>query len=172
MDILAHGLWTNVVYRVLPKTKSDQRLIKWGIVLGVLPDLVSFGPIFALRIFWAITGVRPYIFQPVEFEQYPLSQLTYILYNFTHSLVIWTIVTVVIWLILKKFPWMLLAWGLHIAIDIFSHTNIFFPTPFLFPLSDFKISVISWAHPMFMLINYGLLLVFYTLLLPRLRKSI
>ena len=65
----------------------------------------------------------------------------------------------------KKFTWWIfwpmLGWALHVLIDIPTHPD-FYNTPFLFPLSDFKNTHgVSWAHPVFMAINYGLLIAAY-----------
>ena len=58
----------------------------------------------------------------------------------------------------------MLAWGLHIVIDFFTHPD-FFQTPILFPLSDYKYyGGISWAHPVFMAVNYGALILVYVVI--------
>jgi hypothetical protein len=44
---------------------------------------------------------------------------------------------------------------------VFSHTDRFFPTPVFFPLSNFHISFVSWAEPVFMAVNYGALVTVY-----------
>lgn len=41
----------------------------------------------------------------------------------------------------------MLAWPLHILIDIPTHTAEFFPTPFLWPVSNFHVDGISWGNP-------------------------
>lgn len=97
----------------------------------------------------------------------------HIAYNLTHSLVIFLGIFLIIWLIRKKPYWLMAGWGFHILIDIFSHTEKFFATPFLFPISDFKISVVSWANPVFMTANYFFLLLAYIILyvVPKIRRK-
>ncbi|MEK7496990.1 MAG: hypothetical protein AAB657_03760 [Patescibacteria group bacterium] len=149
MDIFAHGLWSVVVYsKVPPKNRY------WAVFFGVAPDLFSFGIFFVYRL-WS--GILP-IAKP-ELSSIP----TYVntLYNISHSLVVWLIVVLLIYLWRKKIPWVLGAWALHIVIDIFSHAQDFFPTPFLWPISDFKVDGYSWGHPLFMAINYSALAIFY-----------
>jgi hypothetical protein len=60
---------------------------------------------------------------------------------------------------------------LHICIDIFSHSSAFFPTPFLFPVSNFYVNGHPWSHPTFMVINYGLLILLYLFVIPRLKQK-
>jgi hypothetical protein len=169
MDVLAHGLWTNIMYKVIPKTRNDRKTTYWGIAFGVLPDLASFTPVFIFAFYEAIFKGRQLFAGPPTNDN-PMFQYAVESYNFTHSFVIWLAVTVLVWLIVRKFPWILLGWVLHIVIDIFSHTEAFFATPFLFPISGFKISAVSWAHPIFMTINYGLLIILYVFFIPRITK--
>lgn len=169
MDVLAHGLWTNVMYKLIPATKSSKKITYWGVAFGILPDLMSFTPVFVYAIYAAIFLKQPFLAGPPG-ESSPFFQYATESYNYTHSIVIWAAVVGLIWIIIRRFPWVLLGWVLHIVIDIFSHTEEFFATPFLFPLSGFKISAVSWAHPVFMLINYGLLVVLYLFVIPKITK--
>jgi hypothetical protein len=170
MDVLAHGLWTNIMYKVIPQTRSNKKITLWGIVFGILPDFLSFGPVIAYTIFAWIFLSQPFLSEPPG-PDLPFYGFAEVMYNYTHSLVVWIAVSAIVWAILKKFPWIFLGWVLHILIDIFSHTDAYFATPFLFPLSDFKVSIISWAHPVFILINYGLLLILYFFVIPKLTKQ-
>jgi len=90
-----------------------------------------------------------------------IPHFVYILYNFTHSFLIFALIFGLVWLFHKKPYWLLAGWGLHIFIDIFSHTEKFFPTPFLFPISNFHINLTSWGNPLFMIINYSALIGVY-----------
>ncbi len=85
----------------------------------------------------------------------------YTLYNFTHSLLFFFLIFGLVWFFRKKPYWLLVGWGFHIFIDIFSHTEKFFPTPFLFPISNFHVSLTSWGNPLFMIINYSALIGVY-----------
>ncbi|MBX4204997.1 MAG: hypothetical protein KW788_02280, partial [Candidatus Doudnabacteria bacterium] len=135
MDILAHGLWTNIMYKSLPATRNDRKTVLWGILFGILPDLISFTPIFVVYFFGLILGRASVRFGPPDsttaLYSYALNS-----YNYTHSLVIWTAGLLLAWLILRRFPWVSLGWLLHILIDLFTHPD-YFRTPFLFPLSNF-----------------------------------
>lgn len=162
------------MYKVIPNTNPDKKTTRWGIFFGVFPDFFAFTPVFGYIFYQLIFhGQRFGLVRPEDNGgSIPLSDLTHILYQFSHSLVIWTVVFVVVWLIIRKIPWVLLGWALHICIDIFSHSSKFFPTPFLFPISNFNINGHSWAEPVFMLVNYGALLLLYLLLIPRLKNKL
>lgn len=155
MDILAHTLWTNAVFHTKYHTDRKNRYL--AAMFGVLPDLVGFTPAFFYMIFSG--GFRG----PQSFAS---SHWVFLYaqhaYNYSHSLVIFSIVFIMIALFRKGKPyWPLLGWALHILIDIPSHKG-FYETPFLFPLSGYKFSHgTSWGHPLFMVINYVCLLVVY-----------
>lgn len=154
MDILSHGLWTNLVFKELP---IEHRA--WAISFGILPDLISF----------SFLAVKDSIKKTMHYKEQPLNIFpSYIfkLYNYTHSLVLW----VGSFFILKIFGFdfaavLFCGWGFHILLDIFTHTSNFFPTPILWPFSSFHFSGINWANRWFMIFNYSVLaflyLVFY-----------
>jgi hypothetical protein len=88
-------------------------------------------------------------------------------YNCTHSLVVFTLVFVATWIASRRVFLPLLAWGLHVLIDIPTHTIDLFPTPFLWPLSDFKLDGIAWNRPGIFIPNVVLLIVVYGLWITR-----
>jgi hypothetical protein len=171
MDVLAHGLWSHIMYRVIPETRNDKKTRWWGILFGILPDFASFTPIFLVFFYQLFTGSARWSDNRPDFENLPLANLTGELYSYTHSFTVFFLVFGLVWLIKEKFPWALIGWALHISIDIFSHSREFYPTPFLFPLSDMTVNGIPWSHPVFMVINYGLLFIFYLAVLPRISRK-
>lgn len=150
MDIISHALWTNLLFKEVPLA---QRSVAIG--FGVIPDLISF----------SLITTKNFIRKTMHFKNPPLSVMpehVFKLYNLTHSLVIW----LAIFMLLKLFgfDWWALAfcgWGLHILLDIFTHTSNFFPTPILHPFSKFHFSGINWSNKWFMLFNYAVLLFLY-----------
>jgi len=157
MDVFAHGLWTYAIYY-----KKKYRLL--AAFIGVMPDLVAFGFFFIYNLF--LNGLA---FGKPALNSIP--EYVFVGYNFTHSLVIFLLVVFTIYYITRKIPWLLGGWLFHILIDIPTHTREFFPTPFLWPLSGFKISAISWGNPYFMIFNYSLLVVVYIYLLVYVRNK-
>lgn len=53
--------------------------------------------------------------------------------------------------------WPLAGWWLHIAIDIPTHANDYFPVPVLYPFSYRGFDGIAWTSPRFLAVNYALL---------------
>lgn len=163
MDIIAHGLWANAIYRGVTTGKNikPSKTKIWTVIFfGLIPDLLSFGPIF----FWSI---YEFLFRGMEIpfrgmhSQVSIPNYIFGTYNYTHSFIIFLAIFGIVWLIRKKPFWLMYGWGLHILIDIFSHAKEFFPTPFLFPISNFQVSGWSWHNPVFMAINYSLLVSVY-----------
>ncbi len=176
MDIFAHTAWTNVVFYKKYRLDKINRFV--AVLFGVLPDLLSFAPVFiygffARKGFMELVGSTAW---PVRFASES--------YNYTHSIVIFgaILLAVYIWRLLRKnalgnrmyqsaiyYP--LFGWLLHILIDIPTHKD-FYETPFLFPISPYKFGHgISWAHPTFMVINYSALALAYLIWLLVIRRS-
>lgn len=168
MDVFAHTLWTNAVFHL--KYARQRKMRYLAAFFGVVPDLIGFAPMFVYMVF------SGRIFS----EQFPFAETNWTFgfareaYNYTHSLVIFASVFAVVMIIgnlylyYKRKPlykfwffWPMLGWAFHILIDIPTHPD-FFNTPFLFPLSDYKVtSGVSWGHPVFMAVNYSLLILAY-----------
>jgi membrane-bound metal-dependent hydrolase YbcI (DUF457 family) len=85
----------------------------------------------------------------------------YTLYNVSHSFLTAFLVFGIVWFVYKKPMFELLAWPLHILVDIPTHSSEFFPTPFLWPLSDFTVNGISWGQPVIFIPNVVLLIGLY-----------
>ncbi|MAG47998.1 hypothetical protein CL617_05310 [archaeon] len=156
MDIFAHGFWSYAIFH------RRSYALK-AVLAGILPDIVSFGPHFLLSIFaGTFTRGKPGI--------ETISDSTFMLYNFTHSFIIFIFVALLIFIITKKVYLWLLAWPLHTFVDIFTHSTDFFPTPFLFPLSSYKFDGHAWGNKYFMIANYSVLIIVYLLIFYYSRK--
>ncbi|MBS3167176.1 hypothetical protein J4403_03130 [Candidatus Woesearchaeota archaeon] len=155
MDVLAHFLWINALFYKRKKA--------WlAGLFGILPDVVAFGPMLILYFF--IDGVK---FGKPDY----IPGFVQALYNLSHSLVIFLGVIFGIYFLTKKFYWYLTGWGLHILMDIPTHARDFFPTHFLYPLSDVTFNGYSWGQKDFMVVNWLLLAVVYLMLLIRVRRK-
>jgi membrane-bound metal-dependent hydrolase YbcI (DUF457 family) len=173
MDVLAHTLWTNAVFHL--KYKNQRRLRYLAAFFGVAPDLVGFAPIF-IYIFYHAIAVGHFTNPMTDafLSNHWTARFASEAYNYTHSLVIFVAtfgLVLIIGNIVKKiqsqenyrfwFFWPMLGWALHILIDIPSHKG-FYETPFLFPLSNARFDHgVPWAHPVYMAINYSLLILVY-----------
>lgn len=166
MDIFAHGLWANAIF--YKKYQTDWKNRWWAIAFGVLPDLVSFSPLFiyaflARSQFWDLVSKNAWV------ARYASES-----YNYTHSAILFTLIFVIVLLIRRgKVWWPMFGWALHIVIDIFTHKG-FYETPFLFPISGYRFDHgVQWGEHWFMALNYGLMIVVYLLffIIFRNRKS-
>lgn len=170
MDILSHSLWGAVgakaLNRALEKGGRAVRLKVWQTGFwGAFPDLLAFTPL-ALFIVWSAvfgeatlehfrSGAPDAYLTPL---QYALRTLTSVLYPLSHSLITWGVAFAIVWAVLRRPAWELLGWFSHIVIDIGTHPAEFYPTPFLWPVSELRLDGISWATPGFLVINYALIL--------------
>lgn len=150
MDIASHGLWGGIAFG-----RKNRKAFWSSFFFGVMPDLFSFGVFFFVRTFthgFALS--RPPL--PDSIPEY-----IYLFYNVTHSLIIFIFVFSLVWLLRGRPFAPMLAWGLHILMDIFTHGREFFPTPFLWPVSDYTFDGIPWGHPAIWYPNLALLIGFY-----------
>ena len=154
MDIFSHGLWGGIMFG-----RKNRRDFISVFIISLLPDIISFGPSFILM-FLGLSVQPDWSGGPPPLSAIPSH--VFALYNVTHSFLIFFLVFLFIWALRKKPFWPLGAWGLHILIDIPSHSFDFFPTPFLWPLSDFKINGLDWFRPVVFFPNLILLVIFYS----------
>ncbi|MEK7555655.1 MAG: hypothetical protein AAB516_02470 [Patescibacteria group bacterium] len=123
MDIISHGLWGGVAFG-----RKRKSLYWWAFGLGVMPDLLSFG-------IYTIADVLGLVSGPDWGQKLPnptaFPQFVHTLYHLTHSFIIFIFVFSLLWFLRRKLFLPLLAWGLHILIDIPTHSAAFFPDSFL-----------------------------------------
>ncbi|MFT5280696.1 MAG: hypothetical protein ACI9AR_000124 [Flavobacteriaceae bacterium] len=156
MDILAHGLYGGALSKALrnkiPKEKR-KRFFWWAFLFGILPDFIAFAPSFFIGIFNGHGG---------HHSGMGNLDLSAYIYNFSHSLIIFLCVLLLVRVISKKWWLPLFAWPLHIIMDIPLHSPDFFPTPFLFPLSTYTLPIgIPWGTPQIFFSLWGILIVYY-----------
>jgi hypothetical protein len=163
VDILSHGLWGAIVFGRKNK-KSFWKSFLWG----VMPDLLSFGIFTPLAFFGIVKSVNWHEGPPSP-DQIP--QFVHTLYNLTHSFVIFALVFGIVFYFTKKPMLEMLAWPLHISVDIFTHGVGFFPTPFLWPFLDYRFDGIPWSHPSIFFTNWALLAVCYGLFFVYRKKN-
>ena len=157
MDYASHGFWSYIFFNKI-------RRPMFAILFGLLPDTTS----------WFIYSVYRFIFQG-NFGKPVLSEIpswAYTLYNMSHSLVVSFGIIILTTIFLRRIPIYMLAWPLAIVMDLFTHTRDFLPTPFLWPVSDWKFPGISWGNKWFFAINYFLITVMMVIILKGRRKKI
>ena len=140
MDTLSHALWGKGLF--------GYRKYRWySFLFGALPDLFSFGIYFIYSIFFTSS---PIMGRPTRSE---IPEWVYSLYDISHSLVIASIFIFIAYKINKEFAFPMLAWPAHIILDFFTHSIEFFPTPILWPISDFRFDGIPWSNPIILVVN-------------------
>jgi len=159
MDYFSHGIWSYIFFHRIKKPI-------YAVLFGLLPDTVSWVPFVIYQI--VTEGFR---FGPPDPLLIP--DWVWFLYGLGHSLIVFGIVAILLFLILKKIPIYIWAWPIQIGIDIFTHTREYLSTPFLWPLSDYAFPGISWAQPGFMIPNATLMLalLFYIYFQQRSQKK-
>lgn len=154
MDIVSHGLWGSILFG-----RRNRKSFWAAFSFGILPDLLVFGVPFAMRILGSLSGDGGGAWGPPERTSIP--SYVYQGYNVTHSLVVFAAAFAIVWIARKKPFIPMLAWPAHILLDMPLHTAEFFPTPFLWPISDFHVSGVSWGDPWIFFPNVALLAALY-----------
>jgi hypothetical protein len=164
MDVVAHGLWGGA-----PFLPQGRRKFLAGVMIGMAPDLLSFGVFHATHPSWIAMRLTGEVSGPPALAILP--PYVFYAYNVTHSLVVWATAFCLLWLVTKKPLWLLAAWLLHILCDIPTHTESYFPTPFLWPFSTPFVDGIAWSTPWFMAANYASMFIVYFGMFLYLRKN-
>lgn len=165
MDIFSHGLYGGIAFG-----KRSKRDYITAFLFGVGPDLLAFGPFFLFMLLglvaWPAWGLEPPSSRMIP-------EYVYFLYSITHSLVIYGLFFALLWWLRKKnFAKLTLGWPLHILVDIPTHSNAFFPTPFLWPLSSFSVNGIPWSHVEIFIPNVIVIVLLYSYWYKKRKRSI
>lgn len=163
MDIFAHGMWAGAA-----AAAANQRLRKrpvrlyWAALWGMFPDLAAFTPAFLLGLWAAATGQAPitnrfFFLRHGMIDALPGFLRPEALYHFSHSLVFFGLAFGAVWRLRRSPALAMLAWPLHILMDIPTHRAGRYGTPFLWPLTDYRFDGISWGQRWFMILNWSLI---------------
>lgn len=171
MDFFSHGLWAGAACKAINK-KAKKPLNVWlAVFWGALPDFFAFAISF-VWLFWNLIfgGMsfsdipRPEEVEPAPSDTLPIFRLTSLLYNISHSIFVFFIVFGIVFFIFRRPVWELGGWIFHIILDIPTHSYQFYPTPFLWPVSEWKFDGFSWGTPWFLIFNYLAIILIYFLL--------
>jgi hypothetical protein len=163
MDIVSHGLWGGIA---LGRKRLSDFILAFA--FSVLPDVFGEGIMFLL-ILLGFDNMPSLEHGHPDIADFPMYAQNF--YNATHSLIVFGAIFAVIWIIRRKPYWLLLAWALHIVIDIPTHSFRLFPTPFLWPISDFKVDGIPWDNSIILIPNIILLVTLYSFWLYKSRAK-
>lgn len=163
MDLLAHALWTGAGVAALQRRwPVSGTAAAAGVAMSVVPDLAHSLPVLAwvaagdgtwaqgLAYAWATPSTEPVLPQWVRLWSHHL-------HCTTHSVLVAAAVTVICWP-WRRVMWLpLVGWWLHIVIDVFSHSNEFYPVPLFYPITQRGFGMVAWNTPWFAAWNYGAL---------------
>jgi membrane-bound metal-dependent hydrolase YbcI (DUF457 family) len=115
MDILSHGLWGGIAFG-----RKSRRSFWLAFAIGLAPDLLSFG------ILW--TAVILGLADPPDFShgtppESTIPPYVHHLYDVTHSFLVFLFVFLLIWFATKRPRWEVAAWGLHVLVDVPTHSH-------------------------------------------------
>ena len=153
MDIVSHGLWGGIAFG-----RNRRRNFFAATAFSVLPDVGGEGMMFLLVVL-GLPGMPGLAHGHPDISEFPRYAQGF--YQATHSLVLFSLVFALVWALRKEHYLPLAGWGLHILIDIPTHSLALFPTPFLWPLSSFRVDGVSWRSTWIMIPNFALLLLVY-----------
>ncbi len=168
MDTFAHGLWAGAAGIAAKRKLGRPIRLRWVLLWGVFPDLFAFSIPFLLvtwhRLFGDASEPR-HLFSSAMREALPPFLHPDVLYRWSHSLVIFCLVYGIVWYVSKGPALSILAWPLHVLMDIPSHRAGRYGTPFLWPISSYKFDGVSWGQRWFMVLNYSAITAAFVLLL-------
>lgn len=131
MDTFSHALWGFGLF-------GFRRYPKFAALMGAMPDLISFGALFFMRV---LNGTYSWGKPALA----TLPGWIYPAYTVGHSFVVaFTVIGLVAWW-RKDIAFAMLGWPFHILLDFPFHSLEYFATPILWPLSDFKVDGIPWS---------------------------
>ena len=153
MDIVSHGLWGAVAFG-----RRNRSSFWLAFFIGLAPDLLSFGVLWTA----VVLGLaeRPDFSHGTPPES-SIPQYVHHLYNVTHSFIVFLVAFLLIRFLLRRPLWELGAWGLHVLVDVPTHSYAFFPTPILWPLFNWKVDGWQWTTPTILIPNFVLLAMVY-----------
>ncbi len=134
MDTFSHALWGKGLF--------GYRGHRWmALFFGAMPDLFSFGILITIRI---LSGEFQ-LGSPPPSETIPW--WVYINYDISHSFVSALLCIGIVYRYRKDLAFAMLGWPFHILLDFPFHSNAFFPTKLLWPITDFSFDGVPWSRP-------------------------
>src|SRR3989338_2405315 len=139
MDAITHLLWTSIIFYGFPNRKTM-------LLFSILPDLLSWGFYAGYVLKRKLPIGKPNLRD--------IPRWAHTLYNVTHSIFTFIALSLIVWFITKRPPFIMLPWLLHLMLDIPTHSREYLATPFLWPLSSWVFPGVGWESFKVMVINY------------------
>lgn len=125
MDILAHALWSAGTALPLRRRLRCPLSLNWAIFWGVFPDVFSFAIPGLVRIWWYLSGTTSSLLPDPHGPQH--FRCVWTLYYASHRLLVFGLAFGIAWLLAKRPILEMVAWSLHILIDIPTQSRDFRP---------------------------------------------
>ena len=158
MDYASHGIWSYIFFHKIKKPF-------YAVLFGLLPDSTS----------WLIYAIYRLIISDNGLGKPALNEIpnwVFILYNISHSIFTAILAITLISILVKKLSVYALAWPIAIIMDVFTHRRDFLPTPFLWPISEWKFDGFSWGNKTFLIVNYIAMSICLIIIYMRKRKRL
>ena len=163
MDIAAHALWVGAGLMALRQRgpAPGRTTVAATLSLAVLPDLVHLLPVLLwsagsgsaaalAQYVWARPGGEPDLPAWVAMAAHHL-------HCTLHSGVVALLVLALLWRQRRRVALPMLAWASHIVIDALTHSQDFYPSPIVYPISYWGLDGVAWNSPVFQAVNYAAL---------------
>lgn len=175
MDIAAHALWAGAGALLLARSRTLPVATGFALVgLAVLPDLMHTLPVAAWALFNGLPSEFMMYVKALPHRVKPLPESVELwshhLHCVFHSGVIAMAVTLIAWRWSRVFWLPLAGWWSHILIDVFTHSDDFFASPVLYPLTYRGFDGVAWNTPWFVVANYAVLALVWVGLLATRRE--
>ena len=133
MDTFSHALWGKGLF-------GYRGYGKLAIFFGAMPDLVSFGLLFAIQI---LDGT----YVPGAPKLNSIPDWLFFNYDVSHSYVTAFFFLFIAYKFNKRIAFAMLGWPFHILLDFPFHSKEYFPTKIFYPFTDFSFDGIPWTSP-------------------------
>ena len=193
MDIFSHGFWAVASAKAANKLNKNKKRKPFNLWLaglwGVFPDIFAFTLPFGWLFLNLISGDsigfpgRPSTLEPtedpkllfgdgnLETETIFLFRITALLYSISHSAIVFVGIFLLVWLIKRRIVWEVGGWLFHVILDIPTHSCVFYPTPFLWPISNYTFCGFRWGNPWFLIPEYIAIIFVYVFFLRKKRSA-
>mgnify|MGYP003394091416 FL=1 len=167
MDIASHALWVVAGAFVARRALTiAPRTIVAAAMAAVLPDLIHLLPVVSWVLLGSGTIADLYAYAvatPGEEPAMPaiVAAIAHHLHCTLHSAVVAAPITLFALLVRRAWWLPLLAWWSHILIDVLTHSDDYYASPFLYPITYWGFDGLAWNRPAFLAINYALLVIVY-----------
>ena len=163
MDVISHSLWAGAAAEVLRRRGTfARRDVAVATAFGAMPDVVALLPVSL----WASGSTEPWESMVAyvtatpgkEPDLAPWAQVAeHVLHCSAHSVVVLAVFALIAWRFQPALRSAALGWGLHLALDVPTHSESYYAVTLFYPFSEWHIDGIAWTTPAVLGLNWILL---------------